>query len=102
MIGGNNSNQLLDYLDYRLIAANPKILCGFSDITALLNAVYAQTGLVTFSGPHFSSLGMLKGIEYTIDNMQKCCLRTAATPSALRNNGATTCGFGSGKPLLYR
>ena len=71
MIGGNNSNQLLDYLDYRLIAANPKILCGFSDITALLNAVYAQTGLVTFSGPHFSSLGMLKGIEYTIDNMQK-------------------------------
>ena len=33
--------------------------------------LYAQTGLVTFSGPYFSSLGMLKGIEYTIDNMQK-------------------------------
>lgn len=71
VIGGSNSNQLLDYIDYRLIVENPKIFCGFSDITALLNAIYAQTGLVTFSGPHFSSLGMLKGIEYTISNMRK-------------------------------
>lgn len=71
VIGGSNSNQLLDYIDYQLIAENPKIFCGFSDITALLNAIYAQTGLVTFSGPHFSSLGMLKGIEYTISNMHK-------------------------------
>lgn len=71
VIGGSNSNQLLDYIDYRLVAENPKIFCGFSDITALLNAIYAQTGLVTFSGPHFSSLGMLKGIEYTISNMLK-------------------------------
>ena len=71
VIGGSNSNQLLDYIDYRLVAENPKIFCGFSDITALLNAIYAQTGLVTFSGPHFSSLGMLKGIEYTISNMHK-------------------------------
>ena len=70
-IGGNNSNQLLDYIDYGLIAKNPKILCGFSDITALLDAIYAKTGLVTFSGPHFSSLGMLKGIGYTIENMCK-------------------------------
>lgn len=31
MIGGNNSNQLLDFVDYRLIAENPKIFCGFSD-----------------------------------------------------------------------
>ncbi len=71
MIGGNNSNQLLDFINYRTIAENPKIFCGFSDITALLNAIYAKTGLITFSGPHFSSLGMLKGAEYTLDNMKK-------------------------------
>nr|QIM10555.1 LD-carboxypeptidase [uncultured Alphaproteobacteria bacterium] len=71
VIGGSNSNQLLDYIDYKTIAENPKIFCGFSDITALLNAIHAQTGLVTFSGPHFSSLGMLKGIEYTIENMRR-------------------------------
>ena len=59
------------YLDYDLIKKNPKVFCGFSDITALLNAIYAKTGLVTFSGPHFSSLGMLKGCDYTIKNMVK-------------------------------
>ena len=76
VIGGNNSNQLLDYINYDLIAKNPKILCGFSDITALLNAIYAKTGLVTFSGPHFSSLGMLKGIEYTIASMRKMLIES--------------------------
>ena len=70
IIGGANSNQLLPYLDYDLIKANPKVFCGFSDITALLNAIYAQTGLVTFSGPHFSSLGMLKGADYTLETLK--------------------------------
>lgn len=69
VIGGSNSNQLLPHLDYELIKNNPKIFCGFSDITALLDTIYAQTGLVTFSGPHFSSLGMLKGCEYTLNNL---------------------------------
>lgn len=71
IIGGFNSNQLLPHLDYEVIKQNPKIFCGFSDITALLNAIYAKTGLVTFSGPHYSSLGMLKGCEYTIENAEK-------------------------------
>ena len=65
VIGGYNVNQILDYIDYDLIKTNPKILCGFSDITALTNAIYAKTGLVTYSGPHFSSFGMKKGFEYT-------------------------------------
>lgn len=70
IIGGENSNQLLPHLDYQLIKNNPKIFCGFSDITALLNAIYAQTGLVVFSGPHYSSIGMKKGIDYTLDNLR--------------------------------
>lgn len=71
VIGGFNSNQLLPYLDYEVIKNNPKIFCGFSDITALLNGIYAKTGLETYSGPHFSSLGMQKGVEYTLDNLHK-------------------------------
>lgn len=71
IIGGTNSNQLLPYLDYELIKVNPKIFCGFSDITALLNGIYAMTGLETYSGPHYSSLGMKYGYEYTLENMQK-------------------------------
>ena len=64
-IGGFNVNQILPYLDYELIKANPKILCGYSDITALLHAVYAKTGLVTYHGPHFSTFGFDIEPEYT-------------------------------------
>lgn len=71
MIGGANSNQLLPYLDYNLIKENPKIFCGFSDITALHGAIAAQTGLVTYYGPHFSSLGMKYGCDYTFAHFIK-------------------------------
>ena len=56
--GGFNSNELLPHLDWDLIGANPRILCGYSDITALHNAILARTGLVTYSGPNWSSFGM--------------------------------------------
>ena len=54
--GGANSNSLFDFLDYELIKANPKIFCGFSDSTSLLNVINLKTGLVTFHGPTFKSL----------------------------------------------
>ncbi len=71
VIGGFNSNQLLDHIDYEAIKENPKIFCGFSDITALSNSIYAKTGLVTYSGPHYSSFGMLKGFDYTLEYFKK-------------------------------
>src|ERR687898_1451985 len=74
-LGGFNSNQLLDYLDYDLIGANPRIFCGFSDITALAIAIHARTGLVTYSGPHFTTFGMKLGIEYTTEYFQRCLMR---------------------------
>jgi muramoyltetrapeptide carboxypeptidase len=48
--GGYGSAQILDLLDYQVIKQNPKILMGFSDITALLLAINQQTGLITFHG----------------------------------------------------
>lgn len=72
VIGGFNCNQLLHHLDYSLIMSNPKIFCGYSDITALQNAILAKTGLVTYSGPHFSTLGMLHGIEYSLKYLKYC------------------------------
>jgi len=71
VIGGFNVNQILDYIDYELIKNNPKIICGFSDITALLTAITAKTGLVTYYGPHYSSFGMKKGFEYTLNYFKK-------------------------------
>lgn len=49
--GGWGSPRVLPLLDYQLIRRNPKALIGFSDITALINAVSQETGLVTFHGP---------------------------------------------------
>lgn len=49
--GGNRALHLLDALDYDLIRSLPKAFIGHSDVTALLNAIHAHTGLVTFHGP---------------------------------------------------
>ncbi|MGJ3403639.1 S66 family peptidase [Glutamicibacter sp. Je.9.36] len=65
VIGGFNANELLPYLDWDLIAANPKVFCGYSDFTALANAVHAKTGLVTYVGAHWSSFGMRDHFEPT-------------------------------------
>lgn len=70
VLGGYNSNQLLSQIDYDLILRNPKCFCGFSDITALQNAFLTQSGLITYSGPHYSTFAMKKGLQYTIDNFK--------------------------------
>jgi muramoyltetrapeptide carboxypeptidase len=49
--GGYGSIRLLDRFDYDGLAAHPKAVIGFSDITAVLNAITQLTGLVTFHGP---------------------------------------------------
>ncbi len=54
--GGNNSNSVFEYLDYELIKQNPKIFCGYSDITSLTNVITEKTGLVTFSGTNFKTI----------------------------------------------
>ncbi|MBE9216173.1 LD-carboxypeptidase [Plectonema cf. radiosum LEGE 06105] len=50
MRGGWGGNRILPLLNYNYIRANPKIIMGYSDITSLLLAITAQTGLVTFHG----------------------------------------------------
>lgn len=54
--GGSNSNSVLEYLNYELIKNNPKIICGYSDITSITNIITAKTGLVTFSGTNFKTI----------------------------------------------
>ncbi|MCB0558319.1 MAG: LD-carboxypeptidase [Lewinellaceae bacterium] len=59
--GGYGCSRLLPAIDYKLIAKKPKALIGYSDITALLNAIYQKTGLVGFHGP----VGASELTEYT-------------------------------------
>jgi muramoyltetrapeptide carboxypeptidase len=65
--GGWGSPRVLPHLDYDLIARKPKVIIGYSDITALLNAIHQRTGLVTFHGPVGAS-----GFEpYSLENFKR-------------------------------
>lgn len=75
VIGGFNSNELLPYIDYELLKQNPKILCGYSDITALANAITNQCGFITYSGPHFSSFQMEGLQDYQTEYFKKCFMQ---------------------------
>ncbi|MFI2743758.1 LD-carboxypeptidase [Zhouia sp. PK063] len=61
--GGYGCTRIIDQLDYNLIKKNPKILMGFSDITALANAITEKTGLITFHGPVGTTLDNEYGLE---------------------------------------
>ena len=54
--GGYGSLRILNEIDYDLIKEYPKILVGFSDVTALLTAITKRTGLTTFHGPMLTTL----------------------------------------------
>lgn len=53
--GGDGGCRAMEYLDYGLIDRNPKIFCGFSDVTCMHIGITQNTGLVTFHGPMVSS-----------------------------------------------
>lgn len=52
-IGGMNSNSILPYIDYEWLKKHPKIFVGYSDVTAILLAVYTKTGIIPLYGPAF-------------------------------------------------
>ncbi|MFD2203033.1 S66 peptidase family protein [Shivajiella indica] len=52
--GGSGAARILPLIDYKAIRKNPKPILGYSDITALHNAIHAKTGLITFHGPNGS------------------------------------------------
>jgi muramoyltetrapeptide carboxypeptidase len=55
--GGNGSIRLLDKIDFDLIAKNPKVFVGYSDITVLLQAIQKKCGFTTYHGPMAASFG---------------------------------------------
>jgi muramoyltetrapeptide carboxypeptidase len=74
VVGGFNSNQLLREIDWSIVQNNPKVFCGYSDITALNNAILAKTGLVTYSGVHYSTFGMEAYFDYCLEYFKKCVM----------------------------
>lgn len=78
-IGGNHSNQVLDYLDFELIKNNPKVFLGYSDVTVLHFALLTQCNLVSFYGP--SGLNQFaenpRILPYTEEYFKKALMQTA-------------------------
>lgn len=65
--GGYGCGRLLPMIDYRVIKKNPKVLVGFSDITALLQGIFKETGLIGFHGP----VGSSDFTDYTVEYLTK-------------------------------
>ena len=72
VMGGFNSNQLLKYIDWSVISNNPKIFCGYSDITALNLAILSKTNIITYSGPVYATFNDEINFEYTLDYVRRC------------------------------
>lgn len=68
MRGGYGAVRLVEKIDYNIIRNNPKIFCGYSDISALSVMMYKHAGLVTYSGPLAQSdFGLENPSEFTIN-----------------------------------
>ncbi len=86
--GGSGANRVLPLLDYGLIGRNPKFLGGFSDLTALISAVYVKTGLVTFHSP----LGRSDWNAFSTENFKAVAMQTE--PHTLQNPAAAMAAAG--------
>jgi hypothetical protein len=70
--GGIGAAQLLDVLDYQSIASTPKIVCGYSDVTILWNAIGRCSEVATYYGPNFNSFMIRKRSDYTLEVFRNC------------------------------
>lgn len=72
--GGDQAHRVLDEIDFGLVRAARKIICGFSDITAITVGAHTRTGLITFNGPTLlPSFGDADGVhEYTSRSFVSC------------------------------
>ena len=88
--GGWGSSRVLPYLDFDAIRRNPKIIVGYSDISALLLAIHAKTGLVTFHGPN----GMGRWDAFSLEYFRRVLMQGEAVafenPRALSDRNALT------------
>jgi len=94
--GGWGCARMLPHIDMTLIPDNPKVICGFSDITTLLLAINSKTGLVTFHGPVGNSTWEGATTENFLD-----VVRTAEVPLMMKNPEIKIIREGFGTGILY-
>jgi len=70
-VGGDNSFNCLGLIDYENIKRNPKIICGYSDATNYLNAIYTKTGLITYQHLEMIDLGRKSKKDFELSQFKK-------------------------------
>lgn len=92
--GGYGCARILPMLNYDTIKNNPKILIGYSDITALLNGIYSETGLITFHGPvgisSFNDFSVTYFNEVLVHPEEKLILINAKSEDEKEENKVST------------
>lgn len=94
--GGYGTMRILDAIDYDAFKRDPKVVLGFSDITALINAITARTGLVTFHGP----VAAYSTYTPTVVREMQALLIDAQAPGTLRNATTSTIVAGTARGRL--
>jgi muramoyltetrapeptide carboxypeptidase len=94
--GGFGTIRLLDGIDYDLVRSNPKVIAGYSDITALLIALFNETGLITFHGPVLRNLA--RDPEGNLDSLLETT--SSGEPRTIDLSGGTTLKRGSAKGMV--
>lgn len=95
--GGYGTPRILHLINYDLIRKNPKVIIGYSDITALLIAIYVKTGLITFHGP----VGISTFNDFTKNYMQQILFEASdyvdliSEPETLDENEKQTSSIGN-------
>jgi muramoyltetrapeptide carboxypeptidase len=86
--GGYGAHRILPLLDYNLIRKHPKILVGYSDITAIQFALLSKIGLVSFSGPMVAA-DMSQGLKGKSEDLFWQCLTTTQPPPILESDSTS-------------
>ncbi len=94
--GGNRALGLLDMINWDKMKDKPKAMIGFSDCTALLNALHAHTDMVTFHGPVFKQLHALSDHDFN-----QCLSMMAGTMSPVEMTGVDILQEGKAKGPLH-
>jgi muramoyltetrapeptide carboxypeptidase len=102
--GGYGCSRILPLLDYDVIRKNPKVLIGYSDVTALLYGIYQKAGLISFHGP----VGTSTFNDYSVNNFKRVLMNPERTDQFANSNsgedenvyGVITIANGKGKGRL--
>lgn len=87
--GGNRGMQLLESVNFKRLKDNPKTLIGFSDVTALLNGIYAHTGITSIHGPVFKNLHKFKEWDALTGLIEDDSFDMDLSDAAILNEGET-------------